>query len=75
MTGAHHIGQKWHTCTDCGKRAYGTRRDAKTALRNHPTPTGMHVYRCAGSGLWHFGHNYGLPRATHRRIERRRRTA
>ncbi|KXP10755.1 hypothetical protein AXK57_22065 [Tsukamurella pulmonis] len=67
MTGSHHTGKKWFTCPGCGKRAYSSRRDAKTALRNHPTPGGMHTYRCIDTpAVWHYGHDRGLTRQEHR---------
>lgn len=57
MSGSYfHMGLS--TCPDCGKRRYGSRKDAKRAARaRHP---GDHLaeYRCGG--FWHVGH---LPQA------------
>lgn len=55
----------WWTCTTCPnqKRAYPSRKTAKTVLKSHPERRRMHIYRC-GNG-WHLGHPPGLLRTGH----------
>ena len=51
---ARHVGS--HTCAGCGKRSYGSRRDAKTAMKRWGDSQGMSAYACPNGDGWHFGH-------------------
>lgn len=56
MSGQHRPLLRRIQCTDCGKQGYFTRREAKAAAKAvHPGDT-LSVYRCPGSGYWHYGH-------------------
>ena len=47
--------EAWWTCSDCGKRAYGSKADAKKVQsRVASGREGLHAYRCGDA--WHLGH-------------------
>jgi hypothetical protein len=56
----------WHTCPDCGKRSYSSRKRARKVLRHIADSDHMSAYRCHyNSALWHIGHTPTAVRRGH----------
>lgn len=53
------VGDSSHTCR-CGKQAYRSRKEARTAIRACHPGEKMRAYQCAWAGdfpaIWHIGH-------------------
>lgn len=58
MTGPKGHIPPWHTCPDCGKRTFASRKAAKAAARIDSLQR-LSAYECHGRpGAWHLGHQH-----------------